>query len=1259
MFQKSTILLALMSVLPFNGNQQALAQATRTQAVRKPGTVIPPKTAQSEGQPAAPTTATPPPTGSAPVATLTPEEQAAQQRLAKLKTLTFDRRPSSILKAWSNPPKPPGEEKTDDNENTDAPKAEPDPAAVAMQAFELELKALQRNVTLGHWDAVGEFLSGLKEDEAKATYAQLLKSLRTPPRVGVPAQLARFAEQNEFSVNDVFSLIALVPDEHDTTTMAGLGAIVRIAIAAGNDLELFIERFHETTAGPEEDALLKSLEVARLLITAGQPVRAGEFLPKPGLAIENHDRDALNLLSQHYLALYQKEKQVEHLEQAWEVTQAALAAGEVTDAQKQEALTRAVDLAPKIRAELGQTWLDESFTTRPERGMEILAAIGSAVSTGLTKRPTLPDQRARELELQHSAVNALIKASPDRASQWKDTLNLLARNWLREAAHSRSFDTSTSIGPVRQRDNYGNYYFGRTSTRTSSSGNVPRAVQTGKLLEFKPDGEWLELTSASLRPKLATLVSQLYLKVSEDETAFPYIEKLAETHPEIAKDLAEEFLRVWTTNHDPNSTRRRSSMYMFSYGFNRRAQGIPLTRSKQDRNLKELSQWLQRLRALPIDELDEELVTRAFTNTHGSAEVYRLEAIEGVFGSLDQLKPRTLAELIQKMRTNLAGVWRLPATQEQAGTNRKKKDMQAEVERGYQVARQVLNRAIDSRPEHWALQLAKASVNHDENEYHQELEQSADYTDRRDRALKEFQHAAERYGQRVPELSEDEETVKVFETWLYASLGACDLANLDESRQPRLSEPPLIRDAILALPGEAADRHMTMFANSLFTRLSAVNAAVKFRYLRAGFGIVGDNKHAVEARKVFDYYTDLVTEIKLEAVIDGSDTVGHGEPFGVFVNLRHTKEIERESGGFSRYLQNQNNMYYSYNYGRPTENYREKFEEGVREALSEHFEVLSVTFQKEDVNSRAVEEYGWRVTPYAYLLLKPLGPEVDRLPPMHLDLDFLDTSGYAVIPIETPAVPIDARPESGESRPIENMQITQTLDERQAGDGRLIVEVKATALGLVPPLDDLLKLDSPGFDVVDVADEGVAVSQFDEESEQSAIVSERNWLVTMQAQDGLKELPVEFHFGEPLLAQAETEFQRYIDADLATVESAVSLEEQYGKTVPAWPWYLGGGVLAVVCIALGVYWLNRPRAVVLARRFTVPDAVTPFTVLGLLREIESNNGFDAESKKELVGTISRLEQHYFLDQDRQTSDAPELSGVARDWVNRAVGAPVA
>ena len=61
--------------------------------------------------------------------------------------------------------------------------------------------------------------------------------------------------------------------------------------------------------------------------------------------------------------------------------------------------------------------------------------------------------------------------------------------------------------------------------------------------------------------------------------------------------------------------------------------------------------------------------------------------------------------------------------------------------------------------------------------------------------------------------------------------------------------------------------------------------------------------------------------------------------------------------------------------------------------------MLSVTFNSEDVHSKATEEYGWRVTPYAYLLLKARGPEVDKLPSLQLDLDFLDTSGYAMIPV--------------------------------------------------------------------------------------------------------------------------------------------------------------------------------------------------------------------------------------------------------------------
>src|SRR5262249_15556770 len=155
-------------------------------------------------------------------------------------------------------------------------------------------------------------------------------------------------------------------------------------------------------------------------------------------------------------------------------------------------------------------------------------------------------------------------------------------------------------------------------------------------------------------------------------------------------------------------------------------------------------------------------------------------------------------------------------------------------------------------------------------------------------------------------------------------------------------------------------------------------------------------------------------------------------PFGLFVDIEHTADIERESGGFGKYLQNQNSVQFAYNYGRPLEDYRDKFEEAARTALSEHFDVLSVTFEDPQVKSRSAERYGWRITRYAYVLLKATGPQVDRVPPLRLDLDFLDTSGYAVIPVESPIVPIDASAAAGEPRPCENLKVVQTLDERHA-----------------------------------------------------------------------------------------------------------------------------------------------------------------------------------------------------------------------------------
>src|SRR4029453_17289655 len=153
--------------------------------------------------------------------------------------------------------------------------------------------------------------------------------------------------------------------------------------------------------------------------------------------------------------------------------------------------------------------------------------------------------------------------------------------------------------------------------------------------------------------------------------------------------LVKEFLRVWTRSPAPNAQRNQYRYSWFFFAYEQRAESIPLTRSKQERNLKELAEWGTRIRKLPggAGDLDDEMFVKAFTACHSSAEVYRTEAIESVFGPLGGLQPKTLAALADQMRSNLAGLWKSPAEQQQKKTNRKKKDIEAEVLRGYSVAR--------------------------------------------------------------------------------------------------------------------------------------------------------------------------------------------------------------------------------------------------------------------------------------------------------------------------------------------------------------------------------------------------------------------------------------------------------------------------------------------------------------------------------------------------------------------------------------------
>jgi tetratricopeptide (TPR) repeat protein/uncharacterized membrane protein YqjE len=1180
-------------------------------------------------------------------------KQDEQKRLQELSQIDFNRLPSNILETWSQ------SGTVNEDHGEDLPPAPPQAFLKSTQRFKIATDKLRRDFTIGNWQSVGKFLSLLPVANAKAVYSSMIRAATGANdwKLQGAQSGSRFDPRQlqslYMSFEDLLDLAQIAPQGIDKTHVSLFGAAFRKTISQGNEPDELIELFRLELA--KKKPVFTKRQIAKILFQAGLTIPALEFLPELETAKKENDHEALNLLSRHYLAVHQKEEKIEDLEQAWHVTQAILTASDVDAGERKQALARAVQLSTQVSDELGQKWLHDSFVARPETGREVLGAIGADVAKSMKSSGSSAASRLARLTLQNDAVNALLSVSSEQANHWREQLNLLAQNWLREAVVSYSDDRSTTLGPSMRRDRFGNifYYDDQEMANRPYTGRL-QPIAKKDLLKLVPCPEWMELIDDTLKPKFESIQAQLYLKVGEDDLALPFIERLAKSRPDTAKQLVDEFVRVWTRNHDPNSDRRRTNVYMYMYGFESRAESIPLTRSKQERNLKELAELVKRLRPLVDEDLNESLLAQAFFVCHSTAEVYRIKSIEDVFGPVQDMNPKTLATITSKMRSNLATLWRDANVQKDKKTKRRKKDIEAEVINGYQTATRIIEGALEKNPDEWKLVQIRAALLHDENNYRAELANDSQFTPRRQQSLKMFQQAAKMYSEGVDQLEENDYTTLPFETWFYACMGACDLQLITDKHRSDPKQPALIREALESLPPDARQWHLDRFANLLFNRMSSVGPSLKFKYLDRGFEIVGDNEQAEEARKVHDYYKDLVTEIKLEAAIDGSDRVGSQSPFGVLVTLRHTKQIERESGGFGRYLQNQNsNRYFSYNYGRPTEDYRDKFDEFVRETFAEQFEVMSITFQEPDVKSIPLAEDGWRVTPYAYVLLKAKGPEVDKVPPFKLDLDFLDTSGYAILPVESPVIPIDASETSKEPRPFNHLTVTQILDERQADDGKLILEIKATAQGLVPDLENFLEIDPGEFEVVSIDDEGVSVSQFDKDETEPTVLCDRNWIVSFQAKPGLMEKPGRFAFPQPGFELQEVSYQRYVDADLATVEPVINLEEDYAETNYG---LIAGmvalGLMALVMLTVLLIWaFNRLRKPGQESKVVVPQELSPFAAISLLQDIHANNGLSEKKKAELKQAIDRLEQHYFGEHPNRES--PDLNSEVTKWTRQS------
>jgi hypothetical protein len=1171
-----------------------------------------------------------------------PDPSPAQMMAGALRELRFDRSNAGILATRL-------EEARDKEPPPVIEQAGPITSEQFMASFQSRAARFRRDVVLGRWDKVQEFFATLPQGSSGEAYQQLVGKLAAPVQIAPPPELiAQGAKPHNQSAYlapaDILGLAAASPVAPQKKQIQLLAKLLpkdpRPPKEFFETLKSGVQHFGGSDAANRRRA-------AEFLMESGFVKDAGEFLPDLAEAREKKDFSALNLIARHRSDLWRRDKVAagkDALPLAWELSTSFLTDTAAPPQERAEALSRALSLIPELGGDTGKSWIEKTFKNPQGEGLELLASLGTL--TAQSQENPDPTLRLEQLRLQHAAVKTLLAAKDVDPASWSGVFTLYARQWNYEAGVTQQKDQSNSRRMVQQFDEWGNLYFARPNTGYQGPGTQP--IGSGELLECRPDGAWLDAIEASTRSQCQLGAARLFLKVKEQTKTLPLVKSIAASDRDEAKSLVREMIRVWMENHNPNEEQDYRSRYFYFYGFNNQSGSIPLTRSKQERNLVELAELVKGIRDLDLGESFHAELADAFISCHSKAEVWRVEAVESVFGATDVLDSSTLATLVGRMRLNLAGLWPNPKLQQAYQTKRKDKELQEQILVGYQAAQGVLSRALEKKPaQAWRLNEQLAALGFEESNYRSSLNPENNHAQVKRTSLDALAEAAKGYTATLPLEDPTKESSAVFETWFYAALGSPTLEALKSHHVGIPDEYPKIKAALAALPEECRARHLKAFATTLNTRLANVAPDLKLRYLEGAAAVAGEQEALADANDVLAYYRDLNTEIELHAEVDGASEVGTGSPFGLRVNLRHTREIERESGGFQKYLQNQNNSMYGFNFGRPPEDYRDKFEKAARAALEEHFEVVSLTFHSDKVESRTDPEFGWRLTPYAYLLLKPKGPQIDKVPPLKMDLDFTDTSGYVVLPVTSAEVPIDAGKTS--PRPFRELKVTETLDERSHKEkGSLYLEVKATARGLTPPLTEIFDLKFDGFETGAIEDRGLRVVELDAATDDLAPVSEHEWRVELKPKGGVLPASFQFPVVKPELSKEDGLVrQRYVDVDLVPVDASVPLGGAVKRTTP---WIIGSLVLlaALAGAVIAIFRRKKDGDDHGPALIPLPAHINAVSVIGYLRRLQEREGISPSARESIGKEIAILETRYFGRED-VPQDPVALEEVARRW----------
>lgn len=902
-----------------------------------------------------------------------------------------------------------------------------------------------------------------------------------------------------------------------------------------------------------------------------------------------------------------------------------------------------------IKESDAKAWFIENFRKGPKVEKEII--LGCIDHLNKTRNDRVTTKRDAALRLQKRMIDSLIEVN--KLDNRGPIADILANYWLGEVAKGER-----KAKEIRSHNQ-------RFASRIASGMRAPRinhkdpgAPSMAVLQETAPKGIWVEKLPTDTKLKLQESRANIYINVENYKDTLEVIREFSAIAPKRGIAITEKMLQEWAKKSNPNNRVSEQNNYASR-------KGIPLTRTKQLRNLKQLKWMIAELRKYLKEEINETILVDAFIKSHSNAEIYKLKDIKEVLGSPETLSEDAVWILASRMRKQLKDEWRKIDIQKAMATKRTKQELEELVEKGYTNLLDFMNSAIKGQEHPYLLQALMGVINFEYFEFKYNMNKTEEDKlskcfEIRNKAFKCFDTAVKSYAKLLAEKPEHPYSIQIFSLWFDILLNASSTNTIDGKNGIGEDMLDAIRKSIERLPENTQQAHIELLAEALLVKCKKASPAKKIAYFEAGKHISKGSELVKEYQRYLDYYKELLSEVKLGMRVDGSLNVGR-EPFGVFVSLFHTPELAREAGGFGQYLSK--DMPNPFQRRGPPVKALDNFTENLNEAFHKQFDVLNMTFCSPSVKPHTfdVENWTgeallsgvWEETPLAYVTLRAKDEAVDSIPGSHMDLFFVDMISGVAIPVRSNPVR-GLNCSKADKRPTPNLEVTQVLDQRDLSKkGIITLEIEANANGVIPKLNELLELPELAAFKRQVDNGGFIVKSVDSKDTVQP-VSSASWSITYELKKPrAKILPNKFTFPKAKNGDLKLINKIYDDANLKEVQGTVPLDWADKKPFDYILWGIVA-VIAIICLIIIVVITSRKHGdeQVENALYEMPETVTPFTVIQLLQNINAANAVSEQDRKLIKEDIKKLEEAHFSPEATVNKDPEDLKSIVLTWLKK-------